>query len=81
MIRGNTSDFIGHPLPKNSISDPHMGPPTTLGPRIPHHLNPALITVIILLKLTHTSYRLLRGAVMSIDYKLFAVAFLHLTLK
>jgi len=28
MIRGNTSDFIGYPLPKDSISDPHMGPPT-----------------------------------------------------
>jgi len=32
MIRGNTSDFIGHPLPKDSISDPQMGPPTTPGP-------------------------------------------------
>jgi len=42
MISGNTSDFIGHPLPKDSISDPHMGPPTTPGPRDPHHLNPAL---------------------------------------
>jgi len=31
MIRGNTSDFIGHPLPKDPISDPHMGPPTTHG--------------------------------------------------
>jgi len=36
------SDFIGQPLPKDSISDPHMGPPTTPGPRAPHHLNPAL---------------------------------------
>jgi len=42
MIRGNTSDLIGHPLPKDYISDPHMGPPTTPGPRAPHHLNPAL---------------------------------------
>jgi len=29
MNRRNTSDFIGHPLPKDS--DPHMGPPTTPG--------------------------------------------------
>jgi len=42
MIRGNTSDFIGHPLPKGSISDPDMGPPTTPEARAPHHLNPAL---------------------------------------
>jgi len=42
MIRGNTSDFIGHPLPKDYISDLHMGPPTTPGP---HHLNPALSPV------------------------------------
>jgi len=42
MIRGNTSNFIGHPLPKDSISDPQMGPPTMPGPRAPHHLNPVL---------------------------------------
>ena len=42
MIRENTSDFIGYPLPKDSISDPHMGPPTTPGPPASHHLNPAL---------------------------------------
>jgi len=42
MIRGNTSNFIGHHLPEDSISDPHMGPPTTPGSRAPHHLNPAL---------------------------------------
>jgi len=35
MIRGSSSDFIGHPLPKDSISDPHMGPPTTPGPGPP----------------------------------------------
>jgi len=39
-IRGNTSDFINHPYLK--IMYPHMGPPTTLGPQAPHHLNPAL---------------------------------------
>ena len=27
MIRGNTSDFIGDIQPKDSISNPHMGPP------------------------------------------------------
>ena len=43
MIHGNTGDFIGRPLPKDSLSDPHMGPPTTPGPRAPHHLNPALL--------------------------------------
>jgi len=43
MICGNTSDFIGHLLPKDSISDPYMGPLTTPGPRAPHHLNPALV--------------------------------------
>ena len=42
MVRGNASGFIGHPLHKDSVSDPHMGPPTTPGPRAPHHLNPAL---------------------------------------
>jgi len=40
MIRGNTSDFIGHPLPKNSIfahgASHHAWAPG------PHHLNPAL---------------------------------------
>ena len=41
MISVNTGDFIGHPLPKDSLSHPHMGPPTTPGPRAPHHLNPA----------------------------------------
>jgi len=40
MISGNRSNFIGHPLSKDSISA--HGPPTTLGPRTPHHLNPAL---------------------------------------
>jgi len=35
MTCGNTSDFIGHPLPKDYISDPHMEPPTTPGPRAP----------------------------------------------
>jgi len=25
-----------------NILYPHMGPPTTLGPKAPHHLNPAL---------------------------------------
>jgi len=35
MIRGNTSDFMCHPVGKDSISDPHMGPPTTPGPRPP----------------------------------------------
>ena len=47
MIRGSSSDFIGHPLPKDSISDPHMGPPTTPGPRAPHHLNPALLLSVV----------------------------------
>jgi len=42
MIHGNTSDIIGHPLPEDSISNPHMGPPTMPGPRAPHHLNLAL---------------------------------------
>jgi len=42
MISGNTSDFIGHPLFKDSLSDPHMRPPTTPGPRAPHHLKSAL---------------------------------------
>jgi len=37
MIFGNASDFINHPIPKNST-----GPPTTLGPQAPRHLNPAL---------------------------------------
>jgi len=41
-IRGNAIDFICHPLPKNSISDPLLDPPTTPGPRASHHLNPAL---------------------------------------
>jgi len=35
MIHGNTSDFIGHPLSKDFISDPHTGPPTTPGPAAP----------------------------------------------
>jgi len=35
MIAGNTSDYIGHPLPKDSVLDPHMGPPTTPGSRSP----------------------------------------------
>jgi len=46
MIRGNTSDFIGHRLPKDFISDLHMGPPATPGPRVPHHLNPALFMLL-----------------------------------
>ena len=37
MIFGSASDFIDHPIPKNST-----GPPTTLGPQAPRHLNPAL---------------------------------------
>jgi len=37
MICGNTSDFIIHPLKKDSV-----GLPTTPGPQAPHHLNPAL---------------------------------------
>jgi len=40
MIRGNTSDFIDHPLPKHFVS--HMGPPTTPGPQASRHLYPAL---------------------------------------
>ena len=40
MIRGNTSDFIGHPIPQDSMSV--HGPPTTPAPRASHHLNPAL---------------------------------------
>jgi len=43
MIRRNTSDFIGRPLPKDSVSHLHMGPPTKPGPRASHHLNPALL--------------------------------------
>jgi len=35
MIRGNTSDFIGHPLPKVSISDSRMDLPPRLGPGPP----------------------------------------------
>ena len=35
MICGNTSDFIGVLLPKDSISDAHMGPPTMPGPWAP----------------------------------------------
>jgi len=35
MIRGNTSDFIGDIQPKDSISNPHMGPPPSLGPGPP----------------------------------------------
>jgi len=38
MFRGNTNDFIDHPLPLY----PHMGPPTTRGAQALHHLNPAL---------------------------------------
>jgi len=41
MICGNSSDFIDHPLPKDSVSA--HGPLTTPGPQAPHHLNPALM--------------------------------------
>jgi len=41
MIRGNTSDFIDHPLPKHFVSargaSHHAWAPG------PHHLNPALV--------------------------------------
>jgi len=33
MIRGNTSDFIDHPICKDSVSE--HGPPTTPGPQAP----------------------------------------------
>ena len=39
MIRGNTNDFVVHPLPKDSTSA--HGAPTTLDPRLPVHLDPA----------------------------------------
>jgi len=42
MTCRNTSDFIDHPLPKDYMSDQHMGYPTTPGPRAPHHLKLAL---------------------------------------
>jgi len=41
MIWGNTSDFNDHPHLK--ILYPRMGPPTTPGPQVSHHLNPALV--------------------------------------
>ena len=31
-------------IPHLKILYPHVGPPTTLGPQAPHHLNPALAT-------------------------------------
>jgi len=44
MIRGNTSVFIGHPLPKDSI--PAHGASHHVWAPGPHHLNPALATVV-----------------------------------
>jgi len=38
MIRGNTSDFIGHPIPQDSISAREASHHAWA----PHHLNPAL---------------------------------------
>jgi len=40
MIRGNTTDFIDHPLPKDSVSA-HGASHHAWAPG-PHHLNPAL---------------------------------------
>jgi len=41
MIRGNSSDFIDHPLPKDSVSA-HGASHHAWAPG-PHHLNPALV--------------------------------------